>query len=90
MNSFYGVMGTTGCRFYHADLPTAITGTGVPKKGAPEQRKEIPLRENPEGERERNLLSDLHQLRITRQSPNMAVTAFLSTTLRTRGWDKSS
>ncbi len=28
MNSFYGVMGTTGCRFYHADLPTAITGTG--------------------------------------------------------------
>ena len=28
MNSFYGVMGTTGCRFYHQDLPTAITGTG--------------------------------------------------------------
>ena len=28
MNSFYGVMGTTGCRFYHADLPSAITGTG--------------------------------------------------------------
>jgi len=28
MNSFYGVMGTTGCRFYHSDLPTAITGTG--------------------------------------------------------------
>ncbi|MBN2626967.1 MAG: DNA polymerase II, partial [Spirochaetales bacterium] len=28
MNSFYGVMGTTGCRFYHEDLPTAITGTG--------------------------------------------------------------
>ncbi len=28
MNSFYGVMGTTGCRFYHPDLPTAITGTG--------------------------------------------------------------
>ncbi|NQT59878.1 MAG: DNA polymerase II [Bacteroidetes bacterium] len=28
MNSFYGVMGTTGCRFYHADLPTAITETG--------------------------------------------------------------
>jgi DNA polymerase II len=28
MNSFYGVMGTTGCRFYHGDLPTAITGTG--------------------------------------------------------------
>ena len=28
MNSFYGVMGTTGFRFYHADLPAAITGTG--------------------------------------------------------------
>ncbi|MBI9101018.1 MAG: DNA polymerase II [Spirochaetales bacterium] len=28
MNSYYGVMGTTGCRFYHPDLPTAITGTG--------------------------------------------------------------
>ncbi len=28
MNSFYGVMGTPGCRFYHPDLPTAITGTG--------------------------------------------------------------
>ncbi|MBI9091260.1 MAG: DNA polymerase II [Desulfobacterium sp.] len=28
MNSFYGVMGTAGCRFYHKDLPTAITGTG--------------------------------------------------------------
>jgi len=28
LNSFYGVMGTTGCRFYHPDLPTAITGTG--------------------------------------------------------------
>ena len=28
MNSFYGVMGTTGCRFYHEDLPTAITSTG--------------------------------------------------------------
>ncbi|MDC7222170.1 MAG: DNA polymerase II [Spirochaetales bacterium] len=28
MNSFYGVMGTTGSRFYHGDLPTAITGTG--------------------------------------------------------------
>ena len=28
LNSFYGVMGTTGCRFYHHDLPTAITGTG--------------------------------------------------------------
>ncbi|MBL7006777.1 MAG: DNA polymerase II [Spirochaetia bacterium] len=28
MNSFYGVMGTTGCRFYHADLPAAITETG--------------------------------------------------------------
>ncbi len=28
MNSIYGVMGTTGCRFYHPDLPSAITGTG--------------------------------------------------------------
>lgn len=28
MNSFYGVMGSTGCRFYHADLPTAITESG--------------------------------------------------------------
>ncbi len=28
MNSFYGVMGSFGCRFYHAHLPTAITGTG--------------------------------------------------------------
>lgn len=28
MNSFYGVMGSPGCRFYHADLPSAITGTG--------------------------------------------------------------
>ncbi|MBI9073605.1 MAG: DNA polymerase II [Melioribacteraceae bacterium] len=28
MNSFYGVMGSYGCRFYHEDLPTAITGTG--------------------------------------------------------------
>jgi DNA polymerase-2 len=28
MNSFYGVMGSFGCRFYHPDLPTAITGTG--------------------------------------------------------------
>jgi len=28
MNSFYGVMGSGGCRFYHADLPSAITGTG--------------------------------------------------------------
>lgn len=28
MNSFYGVMGTSGSRFYHADLPSAITGTG--------------------------------------------------------------
>lgn len=28
MNSFYGVMGSPGSRFYHADLPTAITGTG--------------------------------------------------------------
>lgn len=28
MNSFYGVMGTPGSRFYHQDLPKAITGTG--------------------------------------------------------------
>jgi DNA polymerase-2 len=28
MNSFYGVMGSPGCRFYHADLPTAITESG--------------------------------------------------------------
>lgn len=28
MNSFYGVMGSNGCRFYHSHLPTAITGTG--------------------------------------------------------------
>lgn len=28
MNSFYGVMGTPGSRFYHPDLPNAITGTG--------------------------------------------------------------
>jgi DNA polymerase-2 len=28
MNSFYGVMGSFGCRFYHRNLPTAITGTG--------------------------------------------------------------
>lgn len=28
MNSFYGVMGSAGCRFYHPDLPTAITSTG--------------------------------------------------------------
>lgn len=28
MNSFYGVMGSTGSRFYHADLPRSITGTG--------------------------------------------------------------
>ena len=28
MNSFYGVMGSFGCRFYHHNLPTAITGTG--------------------------------------------------------------
>ncbi len=28
MNSFYGVMGSAGSRFYHADLPSAITGTG--------------------------------------------------------------
>src|SRR5574338_149705 len=28
MNSFYGVMGSYGCRFYHPDLPRAITGSG--------------------------------------------------------------
>ena len=28
MNSFYGVMGSFGCRFYHPDLPAAITETG--------------------------------------------------------------
>ena len=28
MNSFYGVMGSYGCRFYHHDLPNAITSTG--------------------------------------------------------------
>jgi DNA polymerase-2 len=28
MNSFYGVMGSTGCRFYHSHLPSAITSTG--------------------------------------------------------------
>ncbi len=28
MNSFYGVMGSNGCRFYHEDLPDAITGSG--------------------------------------------------------------
>lgn len=28
MNSFYGVMGSLGCRFYHPDLPSAITSTG--------------------------------------------------------------
>lgn len=28
MNSFYGVMGSAGSRFYHADLPTSITGSG--------------------------------------------------------------
>jgi DNA polymerase-2 len=28
MNSFYGVMGSSGCRFYHSELPDAITGTG--------------------------------------------------------------
>ncbi len=28
MNSFYGVMGSTGCRFYHPQLPSAITSTG--------------------------------------------------------------
>ncbi|MGE5409946.1 MAG: DNA polymerase II [Clostridiales bacterium] len=28
MNSFYGVMGSSGCRFYKADLASAITTTG--------------------------------------------------------------
>jgi DNA polymerase II len=28
MNSFYGVLGTTGCRFFAADLAATITGTG--------------------------------------------------------------
>lgn len=28
MNSFYGLMGSFRCRFYHADLPKAITQTG--------------------------------------------------------------
>jgi DNA polymerase-2 len=28
MNSFYGVLGSTACRFYDPALPTAITGTG--------------------------------------------------------------
>ena len=28
MNSLYGVMGSGGCRFYHADLPQSITQTG--------------------------------------------------------------
>lgn len=28
MNSFYGVMGSLRCRFYHSDLPKAITETG--------------------------------------------------------------
>src|SRR5690606_611684 len=28
MNSFYGVMGSYGCRFYHHSLPSAITETG--------------------------------------------------------------
>jgi DNA polymerase-2 len=28
MNSMYGVMGSTGCRFYRSELPTAITGIG--------------------------------------------------------------
>ena len=28
MNSFYGVMGSPGCRFYHYELPSAITSTG--------------------------------------------------------------
>ncbi len=28
MNSMYGVMGSTGCRFYKSELPTAITGIG--------------------------------------------------------------
>ena len=28
MNSFYGVMGSSGCRFYQEDLPDGITGSG--------------------------------------------------------------
>ncbi|MBD3391789.1 MAG: DNA polymerase II [Chitinivibrionales bacterium] len=28
MNSFYGVLGTTGCRFFSFELASAITGTG--------------------------------------------------------------
>jgi DNA polymerase-2 len=28
MNSFYGIMGSSRCRFYHSDLPSAITTTG--------------------------------------------------------------
>lgn len=28
MNSFYGVMGSNGCRFYQEDLPDGITGSG--------------------------------------------------------------
>ncbi len=28
MNSFYGVMGANNCRFYHPDLPSAITSIG--------------------------------------------------------------
>ncbi|MCK5735561.1 MAG: DNA polymerase II, partial [Spirochaetaceae bacterium] len=28
MNSMYGVMGSSGCRFYKSELPTAITGIG--------------------------------------------------------------
>ncbi len=28
MNSFYGVMGSYNCRFYHPDLPRSITGSG--------------------------------------------------------------
>ena len=28
MNSFYGVLGSAGCRFYHADLARSITETG--------------------------------------------------------------
>ena len=28
MNSFYGVMGSSGCRFYHEDLPDGITESG--------------------------------------------------------------
>lgn len=28
MNSFYGLLGSFRCRFYHADLPSAITQTG--------------------------------------------------------------